>query len=60
LTIADEIRAKVRKETFENVTFEYVKGLFENGIDAKFIANAFELPIEKIEEYIERIESSSN
>ncbi len=56
MTIADQISERVREEN----TFNHVKALIEKGLDATFIADAFKLPIQKIEEYIKRIKSSSN
>ncbi|MEA5457738.1 Rpn family recombination-promoting nuclease/putative transposase [Arcicella sp. LKC2W] len=52
MTIADQIR--------EDNTFNHVKGLIEKGLDANFIADAFKLPVQKIEDYIKRIKSTSN
>ena len=52
MTIADEIR--------EENTFNHVRGLFEKGLDANFIADAFKLPIQKIEDYINRIKTAPN
>jgi predicted transposase/invertase (TIGR01784 family) len=56
MTIAD----RIREDTFENTTFNYVKGLIENGATAEFISKSFGLKIQKVEEYIKRIKSSSN
>jgi predicted transposase/invertase (TIGR01784 family) len=52
MTIAEQIR--------EDNTFNHVKGLIEKGLDANFIADAFKLPVQKIEDYIKRIKSTSN
>jgi chorismate mutase len=52
MTIADQIR--------EENTFNHVEALIEKGLDANFIADAFKIPIQKIEEYVKRIKSSSN
>jgi len=56
MTIAEEIKIEER----ENLTINYVKGLFEKGLQAEFIADAFKLPIQKVEEIIQKIKSSSN
>jgi predicted transcriptional regulator len=52
MTIADEIR--------EENTVKHVRGLVEYGIDATVIAEAFELPVEKIEQIIEKLKEESN
>jgi hypothetical protein len=52
MTIADEI--------IEQTTFNHVRGLIKKGLDAKFIAEAFEIPVKKIEEIIEKLKLSSN
>ena len=56
MTIAEEIRI----ETTENNIFNYVKGLFENGINPDIIAKSFKLPIQKVEEIIQKIKASEN
>ncbi|MEA5460736.1 Rpn family recombination-promoting nuclease/putative transposase [Arcicella sp. LKC2W] len=64
MTIADQIRIsvsdKVREETFENTTFNYVKGLFQNGASIELISKSFGLSIQKVEEIIQKIKASSN
>jgi predicted transposase YdaD len=64
MTIADRIRAEEREETreatMEFATFEYVKGLIEKGLDANFIADAFKLPVKKVQDIIKKIKESSN
>ncbi len=60
MTIADRIREEESQLTFERTTFNYVKALIDKGLDASFIADAFKLPIQKVEEYVSRIKSSSN
>jgi predicted transposase/invertase (TIGR01784 family) len=64
MTIADEIRMtiadRVREETFENTTFNHVKGLFQNGASIELISKSFGLSIQKVEEIIQKIKSSSN
>ena len=47
MTIADQIR--------EDTTFNHIKGLWEDGKKADYIAKVFKLPIQKVEEIIERI-----
>lgn len=56
MTIAD----KIREETFEKTTFNYIKGLWEDGKKADYIATVFKLPIQKVEEIIQKIKASSN
>jgi predicted transposase/invertase (TIGR01784 family) len=64
MTIADQIRIKVtdqvKLETFESTTFSHVKGLWEAGQKADYIANVFKLPLQKVEEIIEKIKTSYN
>ncbi len=52
MTIADEIR--------EEITFNFIKGLWEDGKKAEYIASVFKLPVQKVEEIIQKIKSSSN
>jgi predicted transposase/invertase (TIGR01784 family) len=56
MTIADEIR----EETIESTTVNYIKGMLEKGLDADFIADAFKLPIKKVQAIIQKIKGSSN
>ena len=56
MTIADHIRAEEREVT----TFNYIKGLIEKGLDADFIADAFKIPIKKVQDTIQKIKESSN
>ena len=56
MTIANQIRAEER----EISTFNYIKGLFNNGASIELIAKSFDLSIQKVEEYIKRIQTSSN
>lgn len=56
MTIAD----KIREETFENTTFNYIKGLFQNGASIELISKSFGLSIQKVEEIIQKIKASSN
>jgi hypothetical protein len=56
MTAVEEIQLKER----ENLTFNHVKGLLEKGLDASFIADAFKLPMKKVEEIIKRLKNSSN
>ena len=52
MTIADQIR--------EETTFNYVKGLWEDGKTSDYIARVFKLPIQKVEEIIQKVKSSLN
>lgn len=60
MTIAEEIKLEEREITTENTTFNYVKGLLKKGLQADFIADAFSLPIQKVEEIIQKIKASDN
>jgi predicted transcriptional regulator len=60
MTIADRIREEESQLTFERTTFNYVKGLWEQGFKADVIATAFKLPLQKVEEIIQKIKVSSN
>ena len=52
MTIADHIR--------EETTFQHIKGLLEKGLDAEFIADAFKMPLKKVQDIIQKIKDSSN
>ncbi len=56
MTAAEEIQLKER----ENITLNHIRGLWEKGLDASFIADAFKLPMKKVEEIIIRLKSSTN
>jgi predicted transposase/invertase (TIGR01784 family) len=56
MTIAD----RIREETIEFTTFNYVKGLVEKGLDAEFISDAFKIPIKKVQDVIKKVKESSN
>jgi predicted transcriptional regulator len=56
MTIADEIR----EETMEFATFQHIKGLLEEGLNADTIAKAFKMPLKKVREIIQKIKDSSN
>ena len=58
MTAAERLRIEERQITTEKTTFEYVKGLWKKGLDANFIADAFALPLQKVEEIIARIQHS--
>ena len=60
MTIADHIRAEEREITIELTTFNYIKGLLEKGSDAEFIADAFKIPVKKVQDIIQKIKDSSN
>ena len=60
MTIAEEIRIEERQITTENNTFNFVKGLFENGINPDIIAKSFKMPLQKVEEIIQKIKASEN
>ena len=52
MTIAEDIQT--------NTTIYHIKGLLKKGFDANFIADAFELPLEYVEDLIQKIKASSN
>jgi hypothetical protein len=56
MTIADHIRAEEREVT----TFNYIKGLLEEGLDVNLISKAFKIPVKKVETIIQKIKESSN
>lgn len=56
MTIADEIREK----TMEFATFQHIKGLLEEGLNADTIAKAFKMPMKKVQDIIQKIKASSN
>ena len=39
---------QIRIEATENVTFQHIKGLLEEGFDADTIAKAFKMPLKKL------------
>jgi hypothetical protein len=47
MTVADRIKAEEREVTMEFATFQHIKGLIEEGLDANVIAKAFKIPIKK-------------
>ena len=55
MTIADEIRTEERELT----TFNYIKGLWEEGLNADTIAKAFKIPVKKVQDTIQKIKESS-
>jgi predicted transposase/invertase (TIGR01784 family) len=58
--IAMTATEQLREETMEFANFNYIKGLIQNGISPEIIAKSFGLPIQKIEDIIKKIKSSSN
>lgn len=56
MTSADQIRLEER----ENSTFNYVKGLIQNGVSIELIAKSFGLSIQKVEEIVQKIKASYN
>ena len=49
---------QIRLEASENTTFEHVKGLLEKGMNADFIADAFKIPLQRVEEIIRKIKGN--
>ena len=60
MTAAEHSRLEERQITMEYATFNYVKGLLRKGFQADFIADTFSLPIQKVEEIIQKIKASDN
>ena len=56
MTIAEELAEK----GFERANFKHIRGLWEKGLKADFIADAFELPLKYVEDIIQKIKVSSN
>ena len=59
-TTVNNIAMTAVEEITQNVTFDFVKGLWEKGFEVNFIADTFKLPIKKVESIITRLKSSSN
>jgi hypothetical protein len=59
MTISDRIRAEEREVTMELATFQYIKGMLEEGFNADTIAKAFKLPIKKVQDIIQKIKDSN-
>lgn len=51
---------QLKLEERENNTFNYVKGLIQNGISPEIIAQSFDISIQKTEEIIRRIKNIGN
>ena len=49
---------QIRLEASENTTFEHIKGLLEKGMKADFIADAFKIPLQRVEEIIRKIKGN--
>ena len=60
MTIAEEIRIEERQITTENTIFNHIRGLWKKGLQADFIADAFALPLQKVEEIIQKIKASES
>jgi predicted transposase/invertase (TIGR01784 family) len=56
MTAVEEIRTQER----ESITFNYVKGLIQNGATVDFISKSFGLSIKKVEAIVQKIKSASN
>ena len=59
-TTVNKIAMTAVEEIKQNVTFDFVKGLWEKGFEVDFIADTFKLPIKKVESIIARLKSSPN
>ena len=51
---------RIRIEATEMATFNYVKGLIQNGISPEIIAKSFGISIQKVEEIIRTLKASAN
>jgi hypothetical protein len=60
MTIAEEIRMEERQITSENITFNFIKGLWEDGQKVDYIAKVFKLPVKKVQDIIQKIIESKN
>jgi predicted transposase/invertase (TIGR01784 family) len=58
--IAMTATEQLREETMELANFNYIKGLIQNDISPEIIAKSFGLPIQKIEDIINKIKASYN
>jgi hypothetical protein len=52
MTIADRIR--------EETAFDFIKGLVEKGLEAEFIADAFKMPVKKVQLIIQKIKEPNS
>jgi hypothetical protein len=52
MTAAEHLRLEVQ--------IEFIKGLLRKGFQTDFIADTFSLPIQKVEEIIQKIKASEN
>lgn len=55
LTTAEQIRTA----TTEQITIEFVEAMMKKGFDANFIADTFGLPLQKVEDIIQKIKRFS-
>jgi hypothetical protein len=55
MTIADHIR----EETKEEVTFNMIKNLLQNGASHDLILKSFGIPMKKLQEIIQKIKDSN-
>lgn len=53
------IAMTIAEQRNEKLTLTHIKGLWEKGLEATFIADAFKMPIQKVEEIIQKIMASS-
>ena len=60
MTIADHIRAEEREITIEITTFNHIKSLLQNGASYDLISKSFGIPMEKVQDIIQKIKDSSN
>lgn len=60
MTAAEEIRTEERAKTMEFATFNHIRGLIQNGASIELISKSFGLPVQKVEEIIQKIKASYN
>lgn len=53
------IAMTIAEQRNEKITFNHIKGLWEKGLEANFIADAFKMPLQKVEEIIQKIMTTS-
>jgi hypothetical protein len=54
------IAMTIAEQRTEELTLKYIKGLWEKGLDADFIADAFKLPVKKVKDIIKKIKELSD
>ena len=60
MTATEQLQLEEREKTMEFATFNYVKGLIQNGASIELISKSFGLSVQKVEEIIQKIKASYN